>query len=164
MVIEVCREYRLPLVLTFVDYEKAFDSVETNAILSALVDQGVDSSYIRTLADCYHRCSTTIQLFRRAINIPIEKGWVMKSLNWDEKGIRVDGKFLSNLRERHRYFREKYNWRRDDAPRARRSWKEDWTAHQSEEDMVLGLDADTRPRVSASSPSTEDTVHEELLV
>ena len=40
-VIEVCREYRLPLVLTFVDYEKAFDSVETNAILSALVDQGV---------------------------------------------------------------------------------------------------------------------------
>ncbi|KAK6764204.1 hypothetical protein RB195_024499 [Necator americanus] len=41
-VIEVCWEYRLPLVLTFVDYEKAFDSVETNAILSALVDQGVD--------------------------------------------------------------------------------------------------------------------------
>ncbi|KAK6760044.1 hypothetical protein RB195_021531 [Necator americanus] len=31
-VIEVCREYRLPLVLTFVDYEKAFDSVETNAV------------------------------------------------------------------------------------------------------------------------------------
>ncbi|KAK6755766.1 hypothetical protein RB195_014262 [Necator americanus] len=44
-VIEVCREYRLPLVLTFVDYEKAFDNVETNAILSALVDQGVDVSY-----------------------------------------------------------------------------------------------------------------------
>ncbi|KAK6737034.1 hypothetical protein RB195_019620 [Necator americanus] len=49
-VIEVCREYRLPLVLTFVDYEKAFDSVETNAILSALVDQGVDASYVRTLS------------------------------------------------------------------------------------------------------------------
>ncbi|KAK6749545.1 hypothetical protein RB195_001890 [Necator americanus] len=43
-VIEACREYRLPLVLTFVDYEKAFDSVETNTILSALVDQGVDAS------------------------------------------------------------------------------------------------------------------------
>ena len=35
MVIEVCSEYHLPLVLTFVDYEKAFDNVETNAILSA---------------------------------------------------------------------------------------------------------------------------------
>ncbi|KAK6750182.1 hypothetical protein RB195_002276 [Necator americanus] len=61
-VIEVCREYRLPLVLTF-DYEKVFDSVETNAFLSALVGQGVDASYVRTLANCYDRCTTRIQLF-----------------------------------------------------------------------------------------------------
>ena len=58
-VIEVCREYRLPLVLNFVDYEKAFDSVETNAILSALVDQG-DPAYVRTLVDCYKDCTTTV--------------------------------------------------------------------------------------------------------
>ncbi|KAE9414497.1 hypothetical protein Angca_003607, partial [Angiostrongylus cantonensis] len=45
-VIEVCREYHLPLVLTYVDYEKAFDRVETNSILSALVDQRVYPSYI----------------------------------------------------------------------------------------------------------------------
>ncbi|KAK6765820.1 hypothetical protein RB195_025626 [Necator americanus] len=54
-VIEVCREYRLPLVLTFVDYEKAFDSVEANAILSPLVDQGVDASHVGTLANGYDR-------------------------------------------------------------------------------------------------------------
>ncbi|VDL86048.1 unnamed protein product [Nippostrongylus brasiliensis] len=96
MFIKVCREYYL---------------VKTNAILSALVDQGVDSSYIITLAVCYCHCSTTVQLFRRPFVIPIEKGvklgdklftaesqWVMMSLNWDEKGIHVDGKFLSNLR------------------------------------------------------------------
>ncbi|KAK6735290.1 hypothetical protein RB195_018466 [Necator americanus] len=52
-VIEVYREYRLPLVLTFVDYEKAFDSVETNAVLSVLVDEGMDAPYVRTLANCY---------------------------------------------------------------------------------------------------------------
>ena len=46
MVIEVCGEYHLPLVLIFVDYEKTFDSVEANAILPALVDEGLDSSYI----------------------------------------------------------------------------------------------------------------------
>ena len=68
MVIEVCKENHLPLGLTFADYEKAFDSVETNAILSALVDQGVDSSYIRTLTDCYRHCSTSIQLFQCSIN------------------------------------------------------------------------------------------------
>ncbi|KAK6750571.1 hypothetical protein RB195_002504 [Necator americanus] len=73
-VMEVCREYRLPLGLTFVDYEKAFDSVETNAILSALVDQGVDASYVRTLANCYDRCTTRIQLFHRPFTIPIGKG------------------------------------------------------------------------------------------
>ncbi|KAE9420535.1 hypothetical protein Angca_003034, partial [Angiostrongylus cantonensis] len=114
-VIEVCREYHLPLVLTFADYEKAFDSVETNAILSALVDQGVDPSYIRTLSVCYRNCTTKIQLFHRPLTIPIEKGvrqgdtispklfstalqWIMKSLDWDEKGILIDGKFLSNRR------------------------------------------------------------------
>ncbi|KAK6744623.1 hypothetical protein RB195_011383 [Necator americanus] len=72
-IIEVCREYRLPLVLAFVEYEKAFDSVETNAILSALVDQGVDASYVRTLANCYDRCTTKIQLFHRPLTIPIGK-------------------------------------------------------------------------------------------
>ncbi|KAK6730616.1 hypothetical protein RB195_007217 [Necator americanus] len=114
-VIEVCREYCLPLVLTFVDYEKAFDSVETNAILSALVDQGVDASYVRTLVNCYERCTTRIQLFHRPLTIPIGEGarqgdtispklftaalqWIMKSLSWEERGIRVDGRFLSNLR------------------------------------------------------------------
>ncbi|PIO63209.1 hypothetical protein TELCIR_15202, partial [Teladorsagia circumcincta] len=103
-------EHHMPLVLTFVDYEKAFDSVETNAILSALVDQGVESSYVNILADCYRHCSTTLQLFDRPLTIPIEKGvrqgdtispklftaafqWIMKSLDWDERGIRVDGKF-----------------------------------------------------------------------
>ncbi|KAK6735829.1 hypothetical protein RB195_018837 [Necator americanus] len=111
-VIEVCREYRLLLVLTFVVYEKAFNSVETNAVLSALVDQGV---YVRTLANCYDRCTTSIQLFHRPFTIPIGKGvrqgdtispklftavlqWIMKPRSWEEGGLRVDGRFLSNLR------------------------------------------------------------------
>ncbi|KAK6749857.1 hypothetical protein RB195_002083 [Necator americanus] len=116
-IIEVCREYPLPLVLTFFDYGKAFDSVETNAILSALVDQGVDTSYVRTLANRYDRCTTRIQLFHRPLTIPLGKEvrqddtrspklftaalqWIMKSLSWEERGIRVDGRFLSNLLSR----------------------------------------------------------------
>ncbi|KAK6735301.1 hypothetical protein RB195_018475 [Necator americanus] len=73
-VIEACREYRLPFVLTFVNYEKALGSVQTNAILSALVHQGVEASYVRTLANCYDRCSSKIQLFHRPLTIPIGKG------------------------------------------------------------------------------------------
>ncbi|KAK6740930.1 hypothetical protein RB195_009029 [Necator americanus] len=101
-VIEVRREYRLPLVLTFVDCEKAFDSVETNAILSALVGQGVDASYLRTLANCYDRCTTKIQVRQGDTKSPrlftAALQWIMKSLFWEERGIRVDGRFLSNLR------------------------------------------------------------------
>ncbi|KAK6756763.1 hypothetical protein RB195_014908 [Necator americanus] len=114
-VIEFCREYRLLLFLTFVDYKKAFDSVQTDVILSALVGQGVDASYVRTLANCYERCTTRIQLFHHPLTIPIGKGvrqgdtispklftaalqWIMKSLSWEGRGIRVDGRFLSNLR------------------------------------------------------------------
>ncbi|KAK6752697.1 hypothetical protein RB195_003859 [Necator americanus] len=125
-VIEVCREYRLPFVLTFVDYEKAFDNVETNAILSVLVDQGVDASYVRILANCYDRCTTRMQLFHRPLTILIGKGvqkgdtispklftaalqWIMKSLSWEKWGIRVDGRFLEpSFRGRHRSLFEQY--------------------------------------------------------
>ncbi|EYB83496.1 hypothetical protein Y032_0334g2838 [Ancylostoma ceylanicum] len=47
--IERSREYHLPLVLVFVDYKKAFDSVETNAVLTALAHAGVPSVYIHLL-------------------------------------------------------------------------------------------------------------------
>ena len=33
---EKCREYNIPLCVAFVDYEKAFDSVQTHAILTSL--------------------------------------------------------------------------------------------------------------------------------
>ncbi|KAK6740094.1 hypothetical protein RB195_008519 [Necator americanus] len=57
---EVCPKYRLPLVLTLADCKKSLDSKETNAILSALVDQSVDASYVRALANCYDLCITSI--------------------------------------------------------------------------------------------------------
>lgn len=64
---EVCRECRLALVLTLVDYEKAFDSVEVSAFLSALIDQEVDSPYLRALAGCHTGCKTTVQLIHRPL-------------------------------------------------------------------------------------------------
>ncbi|KAK6764684.1 hypothetical protein RB195_024855 [Necator americanus] len=39
--IEVSREYKMPLRLTFIDLRKAFDSVETEAVMEALNNQGV---------------------------------------------------------------------------------------------------------------------------
>ncbi|VDO51078.1 unnamed protein product [Haemonchus placei] len=101
----------MPLILTFVDYEKPFNSVDTSAVLSALTDQGVDSLYMRALARCSSRCSATVKLFQRPLAILVKKDvteggtislelftaapqCAMKSLDWDEKGIHVDGRCL----------------------------------------------------------------------
>ncbi|KAK6743968.1 hypothetical protein RB195_010958 [Necator americanus] len=101
------------LVLTFVEYEKAFDSLETNAILSTLIDQGVDASYVRTLANCYYRFTSKIQLFHRPLTKLIGKRVrqgdtispklfttaLQRIITFlGERDIRVDGRFLSNLR------------------------------------------------------------------
>ncbi|KAK6040726.1 hypothetical protein COOONC_21769 [Cooperia oncophora] len=50
--IERCKEYKMPLILTFVDYTKAFDSVEINAVLNALQHAGVDPTYVNVLEKC----------------------------------------------------------------------------------------------------------------
>ncbi|WKX95020.1 hypothetical protein Q1695_011906 [Nippostrongylus brasiliensis] len=105
--IERSREYHIPLVLVFVDYRKAFDSVEINVVLNALVHAGVPSPYVQLLGECFSNTSTTIQLFDRKLTIPIEKGVrqgdtispklftaalqdAMKNLDWDAKGYPVD--------------------------------------------------------------------------
>ncbi|EYC23509.1 hypothetical protein Y032_0015g2689 [Ancylostoma ceylanicum] len=41
----------MPLCLTFVDLKKAFDTVETEAVLEALGNQGVPTQYIRMFRD-----------------------------------------------------------------------------------------------------------------
>ncbi|MFH4981308.1 hypothetical protein AB6A40_008017 [Gnathostoma spinigerum] len=61
--IERAREYRLPPCLLFVDYEKAFDNVEVNAVLNALKSQGVEDSYIKILAEANSGCTTDINVF-----------------------------------------------------------------------------------------------------
>ena len=38
---EKCREYSIPLCVAFVDYEKALDSVQIQAILTSLREQGM---------------------------------------------------------------------------------------------------------------------------
>ncbi|MFH4984569.1 hypothetical protein AB6A40_011278 [Gnathostoma spinigerum] len=72
--IERAREYRLPLCLLFVDFEKAFDNVEVNAVLNALKSQGVEDSYIKILAEANSGCTTDINIFGSPITIPIAKG------------------------------------------------------------------------------------------
>ncbi|KAK6760371.1 hypothetical protein RB195_021734 [Necator americanus] len=108
-VIEDCLEYRLPLVVAFVDYEKAFDSVETNAILSALADQSEDISQL--VRSMHHEDTAFPQLPHHAhwkggatrqyyIADAVHGCTAMGNeiIFLGRKGIHVDGRFLSNLR------------------------------------------------------------------
>ncbi|XP_026507373.1 uncharacterized protein LOC113406470 [Terrapene carolina triunguis] len=72
--LERSRECKFPLCIAFVNYEKVFDSVETNTILEALSEQGISVKYITLLKEANSVCSTDISLFDTPLQIPIEKG------------------------------------------------------------------------------------------
>ncbi|KJH45350.1 hypothetical protein DICVIV_08596, partial [Dictyocaulus viviparus] len=64
--IEVSREYKKPLCLTFIDLKKAFDSVETEAVMEALTNQPLPTLYIKILRELYKNFTSKI--------IPLNKG------------------------------------------------------------------------------------------
>ncbi|KHN77297.1 Retrovirus-related Pol polyprotein from type-1 retrotransposable element R2, partial [Toxocara canis] len=93
---------------------KAFDSIEINAVLQALVDQGISSEYVSLLKEANYGCSTEITLFDRAVRIPLRRGvqqddtispklftacmeMVIRKIKW-KGGIIIDGEKLNHLR------------------------------------------------------------------
>uniref|UniRef100_A0A183GA40 Reverse transcriptase domain-containing protein n=1 Tax=Heligmosomoides polygyrus TaxID=6339 RepID=A0A183GA40_HELPZ len=92
----------LPLCLTFIDVDKAFNSVETEAVLEALLTQGVPTQYIRVLRELYSGFTTKISSFYNAVVIDVRKGAtlenVMLELEWEDVEVKVDGQQLHHLR------------------------------------------------------------------
>ena len=116
-VMEKCSEYNVPLYMAFVDYKKAFDSVETWAFLSALEDARIDSRYTALIKNIYENGTFHVKVSDelKTDKITIGKGVrqgdpispklftaalenVFKRLNWEDKGILIDGIRLNNLR------------------------------------------------------------------
>ena len=113
--IEVSREYKRPLCLTFIDLKKAFDSVETEAVMEALGTQGVPTPYIRILRELYNDFTTKISPFYKNITVNVRRGVrqgdtispklftaalenIMRTLEWDDMGVKIDGRQLHHLR------------------------------------------------------------------
>ncbi|KAK6742654.1 hypothetical protein RB195_010112 [Necator americanus] len=78
-------EYKMPLCLAFIDLKKAFDSVETEAVMEALDNQGVPTQYIK---------GDTIS--PKIFTATLENA--MRKLEWDDMGVKVDGRQLHHLR------------------------------------------------------------------
>jgi endonuclease/exonuclease/phosphatase family metal-dependent hydrolase len=114
-VIEKTNEYEIPLCLGFVDYEKAFDSVEHIEIMKAINSQGVNMEYVKLLTNIYNKGQASIKLDTESEKFPLQRGVrqgdiispklfnagleeVFKRLDWENNGLRINGEYLSHLR------------------------------------------------------------------
>ena len=62
MLIEKTTEYSIPLYMAFVDYEKAFDSIESWAILAALNKARIDSRYTSLVQHIYENATFHVNI------------------------------------------------------------------------------------------------------
>ena len=113
--VQKSNEYELPMCFIFVDYEKAFDSVEHCGIINAIKEHQINSVYIETLINIYNSGTSVIRLDKESNKFPIQKGvrqgdtlspklfnagleQVFRMLNWDNTGITINGEKLNHLR------------------------------------------------------------------
>ena len=115
--IEKCTEYNVPLHLAFVDYQKAFDTLEIWAVLHAMDAARIDSRYSNLIKDIYEHATLHVKVEEDLITgrIPIKREVrqgdtispklftlamqnAFKNLTWKQNGINIDGQFLSHLR------------------------------------------------------------------
>lgn len=115
-VIQKTEEYNQPLCLAFVDYEKAFDSIETWAVLQSLQRCQIDYRYIEVLKCLYENATMSVRLQDQSSKpIQLQRGVrqgdvispklftaaledVFKLMDWKGLGININGEYITHLR------------------------------------------------------------------
>ena len=114
-ILETAEEYKIPICMAFIDYEKAFDSIEHTAVFQALEKQGVESRYINILKNAYNNGTAQIKTDSVSEKFKIDRGVrqgdtlspnlfiaaleeIFKRTDLQEKGIKINGERMSNLR------------------------------------------------------------------
>lgn len=114
-IIEKCQEYQKPLFLAFIDFTKAFDSIEHHHIWKSLAEQGIATKYINILANIYKQSTAHIKLENTTASFKIERGVkqgdplspklfnavlesIFRNVDDETRGIIINGEKLSNLR------------------------------------------------------------------
>ena len=112
---EKTNEYEVPMCLAFIDYEKAFDSVEHVGIINAIRINGINEIYLDLLTHVYNNGYATIKMDAESPKFPIRRGVrqgdtispklfnagledVFQRLEWETVGLRVNGENISHLR------------------------------------------------------------------
>ncbi|KAI5743429.1 hypothetical protein M8J77_018082 [Diaphorina citri] len=114
-IISRAHEYEMPLCISFVDFEKAFDSVKYSAVFEALKEQGIHKTYIKLLEYIYLNSSAYVFVNKPTKEFPIKRGvkqgdpispklfsavleMAMSKIPWNDRGIKINGRRLNNLR------------------------------------------------------------------
>lgn len=115
-IIQKTEEYNRPLCLAFVDYEKAFDSIETWAVLRSLQRCHIDHRYIEVLKCLYSNATMSVRVQERSTEpISLQRGVrqgdvispklftnavedAFKLLEWKGLGININGEYITHLR------------------------------------------------------------------
>lgn len=74
MIIEKYSEYNKSLYICFIDFTKAFDSINQNYLLRALQNQGIDAGYVKILEKVYSKSMASINLETEGPTFPLRKG------------------------------------------------------------------------------------------
>ena len=68
-------EFNIPVYIGYIDYEKAFDSIEHEAMFKALRSIGINETYITILEDTYTGATTRVHVDSQVSEeIPILRG------------------------------------------------------------------------------------------
>ena len=112
---EKANEYNIPLCFAFIDYEKAFDSIEFEPLFEGLKNQGVDEAYLNILRNLYSEATSVLRLHKDSEKFKLGRGArqgdnispklftsclqhaIINKINWENKGVRIDGEYLSHL-------------------------------------------------------------------
>ncbi|KAA5586822.1 reverse transcriptase family protein, partial [Pseudomonas aeruginosa] len=115
-IIQKTEEYNRPLCLAFVDYEKAFDSIETWAVLRSLQRCRIDYRYVEVLKYLYNNATMSVRVQEHCTKeIPVKRGVrqgdvispklfitaledSFKLLEWQGLGININGEYITHLR------------------------------------------------------------------
>ena len=116
VLIEKCIEYNRPLMLVFVDFEKAFDSVDQWKLLETLSESRIDHRYSSIIRHIYDNATANVRISTNQCTdkFNIDRGVrqgdtlspklfvavlesMLKMINWDSTGINIDGKLINHL-------------------------------------------------------------------
>ena len=103
------------LCFAFIDYEKAFDSIEFEPLFEGLKSQAVEEAYLNILRNLYNEATSVLRLHKDSEKFKLGRGArlgdnispklctlclqhaIINNINWENKGVRIEGEYLSHL-------------------------------------------------------------------